>query len=152
MLSLLTRRGAASTGDARGAQFASKFGDCQAHRREAKAVHRAIEELSKRPLPLLDPDSAIADLVPGPWASASGSPPGSHAPDPELLTLGQLLSHQALVIGALKRHIAERILKTLLGPAAKHCTWDADTIAARSVRGLVTERVRCLGGCDCRQK
>lgn len=151
-MSLVTRRGAASTRDARSAQFASQFGDCKAHRREARAVHCAIEELSKRPLPFLDPDSAIADLVPGPWASASGSPPNSQARNRQQLTFGQILSDQALVTRLVKQYIAERTLKTLLGPAAKRCTWDADTIAARSVRGLVTERVRCLGGCDCGRK
>lgn len=148
---LVARRGVASSRNARSARFASKFGDCKVHRREAKAVHRAIEDLSKRPFSSLNPDSAIADLALGPWASASRGPHSSQ-PDPEQLTLRQLLSNQALVTRALKRYMAKRILKTLLGSAAQRCTWDADTIAARSVRGLVNERVRCLGGCGCEQK
>ena len=40
-------------------------------------------------------------------------------------------------------------LSALLGAAARHCTWEPNTIGARSPRGIINERVRWRGGCSC---
>jgi len=49
----------------------------------------------------------------------------------------------------LEEWTSEHVFKTLLGPASSATSWAPVTIWARSVRGIVNERVRCMGGCSC---
>ncbi|SRR5712691_3317185 len=145
----MTRQGQKSTGKSRAAELASKFRACEVHRREARAVHRALEQLAKHPLPGLDPDATLAELLPAASVLRSGNPREATGVDDHYATVAQVLSKQAVITQALKSYVAERIRSSLLGPAAARSTWQAHTLGARSVRGVVNERVRWLGGCRC---
>ena len=144
----MARQGSSSSGKSRAAEFASKFGPCAVHRREARSVHRALEELAKGPLPDLDPEATLADLLPAARGVLSASPHDAIAGH-EYATLAQVVSTSELVRIAVQRHVAERIRSSLLGSAAASSTWQPHTLGARSVRGLINERVRWLGGCQC---
>jgi len=127
--------------------FVAKFGSCDAHRREARAVHEALEALAKQPLPAVDPGAVLGDVLPAEWVSQLQRPRSPTAPD---ATLAQMLGTQAVVRDALYTYLTQRLRSTLLGPAAEASTWDTDTLPIRSVRGLVDERVRHSGGCACK--
>jgi hypothetical protein len=133
------------TGEARATEFASQFGPCEAHRREAPAVHAALEQLAKRSLSNLDPEATIADLLfaAGVLATDAGGAQERH------VSVARVLSAHSILTQALKNRLPDRIRSTLLGPAASSSTWLGHTLGARSVRGIVNERVRCLGGCRC---
>ena len=144
-MALTGRRRKASAADARAARLAEQVCGCERHQKAAKAIHRALEDLLKRFLVTLNPDSAISDVLP----NLSAPDPSRTARDAAVvggkqLLAGQSVSKQDLVAAALRKLVAERFMKTLLGPAIAHCTWDPETIGARSVRGIINERVRCL--------
>ena len=139
----------ASSRTSRSASFVGKFGSCEAHRREARAVHEALEQMVKQPLAGLDPEAVLGDVLPAEWVSRLQRPPSAIGSDAHPTTLAQVLSKQAVVSDALHTYLTQRLRTTLLGPAAAASTWDAGTLPARSVRGLVDERVRHSGGCAC---
>jgi hypothetical protein len=145
----MTRQGLSSRRETRAAQFASQFGACAAHRREARSVHRALEQLAKHALPDLDPEATLAELLPAARGVLSAIRHDAVTSRDHYVTLAQAVSKGAIVREALQRHLAERIRTSLLGPAAARSTWQAHTLGARSVRGVVNERVRWLGGCQC---
>jgi len=41
------------------------------------------------------------------------------------------------------------IFRVVLGPRASQCTWAHETLRARSIRGVIEERVRIRGDCTC---
>jgi hypothetical protein len=150
----MTRQKSSSTGKSRAAQLASKFSACEVHRREARAFHRALEQLAKRPILDVSPEDTLADLLPPAVLQARVSP-GVKGPR-ELATLAHVLSTREIITQALddfalalELPLADRIRTSLLGPAASSSTWQTHTLGARSVRGLVNERVRWRGGCQC---
>jgi len=144
----MARQGSSPNGKNRAAAFASKLGPCAVHRREARSVHRALEQLAKHALPDLDPEATLADILPAATGVLSGIP---HDPvaGHDYATLAQVVSKGEIVRRALQGHVAERIRSSLLGSAAPRSTWQAHTLGVRSVRGLINERVRWLGGCKC---
>ena len=110
----MARQGSSSNRKTRAAEFASKFGPCAVHRREARSVHRALEELAKGPLPDLDPEATLADLLPAASGVLSASPHDSIAGH-EYATLAQVVSKGELVRRAVRRHVGQRIRDSLLG-------------------------------------
>ena len=87
----MARQGSSSNRKTRAAEFASKFGPCAVHRREARSVHCALEELAKGPLPDLDPEATLADLLPaasGVLSASAHDPIAGH----EYATLAQVVS------------------------------------------------------------
>jgi hypothetical protein len=145
----MTQQGVNSRRNSRASEFASKFGACATHRREARSVHRALEQLAKRTLPDLDPEVTLADVLPAARGVLSAIPHHAFASHDNYVTLAQVVSKGGIVAEALQRHLADRIRTILLGRAAAKSTWQAHTLGARSVRGVVNERVRWLGGCQC---
>ncbi len=121
----------------RAADFASLVGGCKIHRREARAVFMSLEELLKRPLRALSPETSIVELLP--WVQGG---------ERDILVLGAA-RRSDLVAYALREYLREKARASLLGPFVQKCTWTPDTIGARSVRGIVNERVRLRGGCTC---
>ena len=44
------------------------------------------------------------------------------------------------------------VFRVLVGPGAMRTTWDCETLPARSIRGIIEERVRLRDDCACGQK
>ena len=123
------------------------FSGCAAHRREAEGTFEALEEVSGRVLLAVTADIPVGAVL-------APSVPAAHAvetaDDVDLhLALEEELGDATLVQEALDVARADRVLRTLLGPAMEHSTWDPETVWLRSLRGIVNERVRHRGGCTC---
>ena len=121
----------------RAADFAAIVDGCKVHRREARAVFSSLEALLNRPLHSLSPETSIAELLP----LVSEDEP------PNLVPGAARVSD--LVAQGLRDYLREKARESLLGPVARECRWTPDTIGARSIRGIVNERVRLSGGCTC---
>jgi hypothetical protein len=124
------------------------FHGCVIHLQEAVAVHRALERLSRRQLPDLNPDITVSELLrdhPN-WQAIDslgvveflmaveaeyeqGQPPISYPTRDEALGVA--------------------VLRALLGPASHATAWTGDTIWMRSIRGVINERARLRSGCSC---
>ena len=137
----------------RQAELVSVWPGCRVHRREARAVHAALEQLSRTRLVRVRPDLSLEELVPRLAATLRA---GTHTRYSGVLHSHQGLEAlhpspavQELVTDALRERVAERVRRHLLGTAADRCTWDNQTLSVRSVRGIVNERVRWCGGCTC---
>jgi hypothetical protein len=90
------------------------------------------------PADLGDPDPArtLGDLL-----GAVGSKAFDRAP-----TLRNVEDTRQVIEAAIR----DRMFRDpLLGPAARSCTWDMDTLPSRFIRAIVDERVRHRGGCSC---
>ena len=124
------------------------FPVCDAHRIEMIEVVSALERLTGGRLVGLQGDTTIADVLGDP--TLENMPVGLDS----LTVLGLLLEHEADSGTPAEKEVAREVLGMavvyrLLGPAAGHCTWAADTVWARSIFGIVNERVRWRGGCTC---
>jgi hypothetical protein len=120
----------------RAACFASTVGGCKAHQRAARSVLAALERLMNRPLRSLDPEASIQELLlVEAWPSRTTPTTQPRVRD--------------MVADALRNHLEVRAQDTLLGPVAQLSTWSFEALLARSVRGVVNERVRLLGTCTC---
>jgi hypothetical protein len=118
------------------------FDLCAQHAREAAAVHRSLERLRGEPIEQLDPELTIGELLPGSQVKGANR-------IAELQTLGQVLRQREMIRLALAQLAAEKIAHALLGSTGRESSWDPLTIWARSVRGVINERVRRTGGCSC---
>jgi hypothetical protein len=124
---------------------ARHFSSCEPHAEEAAALFLALEKMCASGLVALDPDVALRDVLP------------EHRPTKDSLEAVELelafeeeLGQNARANVALRRLADETVFKALLGPAARICSWDPATIWARSVRGVINERVRLRGEpCSC---
>ena len=139
-----TRRGRAHA-------FAARyFPRCRAHAREAAALHRVLERLSPKPRPVITADLAIADVV-----GTHESPHFRNLDFLEVVELVEALEAEWGVSRSRERTAATDaawgalLSRWLLGSSPGTTTWDAETILARSVRGIIDERVRRAGGCAC---
>ncbi len=118
------------------------FGPCRIHLREARAVHAALEKMCHRTLASLDPEATIRDLLPLAEPRVKGTR-RLRSTDLSGLTVRAV---RDLVVELLAD---ESVMKPLLGPAHSATRWDPSTIWARSVRGVINERVRHQQGCTC---
>jgi len=129
--------------------FAARlFLACHAHQRETKAVVEALEQLKSTPLTSSGLDVTIAEVF------GDRAPHGRTASDSleaveRQLALEEELAERDLVKLALVQVEDEGVMKRLLGPAIETSHWDAATVWVRSIRGLINERVRHCGGCQC---
>src|SRR5262245_24025304 len=134
----------------RAADFArSHFDTCATHAHEAAAVFVVVESIGRSPLPGLDPDAAIRDILP-----RHGVEPGPAQDSLDALELRLAVEEEhrfrdlaALAVAQLEN---QDIMKALLGPGADLSSWDPSTIWVRSVRGVINERVRLFTrACTC---
>ncbi len=137
---------------ARATRFAeTRFPGCAVHSQEAAAVHEVLERLGRRALPELDPKATVAEIVAPPTERSS-----LHG-----LTLREVV---ALVVELEAKYglttvprandfttdpYGAAVLRAVLGPAAEHSTWTADSIWPRSILSVINERVRWRTGCQC---
>jgi hypothetical protein len=147
--SLITRIHATEA-DRRASAFAeAHFRGCEAHLHEAAAVHAALERICGVTFAALDPETTIRELAPSGDALARLVPRESL----ELVEL-QLAAKQALapeLLRALRSLAGAAVMKGVLGPVALVTSWDPSTVWARSVRGVINERVRHAGKCTCEE-
>jgi hypothetical protein len=108
--------------------------DCAMHQEEAAGFFDALLALWPGEIGDLDLDITLAD-----WLVSTG-----RAPFPRKAPSAGL--RQSLVSEALLEYVTRG---RLLGPAAKACTWETDTLPARAIRAIINERVRHRGGCSC---
>src|SRR5262245_20817112 len=122
-------------------QFAeAHFGGCAEHTRQALAVHRSLERISRQPMRDLDPDLPIGSFLP-PSARAQSEPVDSLDAVELAMALEAEFAPTQLV--AKPQQLADtRVMMAMLGDAISSCTWDASTIRLRSMRGIINERVR----------
>jgi hypothetical protein len=115
------------------------------------AVHRALEHICRARIVSLDLDSPISTIL------------GADGHDPIVPTHDSLDTVEAIM--ALEEEFGEDLVpaesdvssatwllairQALLGRAGTRCTWETDTILARSPRGIINERVRWRGDCTC---
>ena len=143
---IFSRFNFATSSRERGLAFANRyFAGCCAHIDEAAGAHRALELLSREQLSDLDPDSSIREVL------ERGTPPADSL---DTVEFGMKLEEE---IGASIPSSDDAIwesllLRVLLGPSAMRTTWDSATLPARSVRGVIDERVRLRSGCACGQR
>src|SRR5262245_21691315 len=131
----------------------ANFSGCDVHEREAAATHDVLERLARRQLSGLDPDAQLLDVLE--WAADPRGLP--EAPDSlDLVELLMALEEEFgtdLVPGESELSMATwrlAVRNALLGVAAASSSWGADHIWARSVRGIVNERVRwAQAECTC---
>jgi hypothetical protein len=135
-------------------QFADVYPGCAAHAREASAVLVAIEGLVHRLPADLGPDMSVCDALGG---AGSEPRPESLFDDVQkmrdLLVVAEKNAAGQWPFGSVEETFREvfahRVMETLLGAATSETTWAPHTVWARSLRGLVNERVRRLGTCSC---
>jgi hypothetical protein len=132
---------------ARACAFAETyFAGCPAHRREASATFEALEEVAARVLRRVDTDLTVAAVL----GSRGVRPPADSLDVIEAqMALEEELVDPRRVQEVFDVSRAGHVLRTLLGPAAQHSTWEPDTVWLRSVRGVINERVRYKGDCTC---
>jgi len=124
---------------------ARHFSGCEPHAEEAAALFLALEKMCASGLVALDPDAALRDVLPEQCPTKDSL----EAVELELAFEAELGQNDRAKV-ALRRLADETILKALLGPAAGASSWDPATIWARSVRGVINERVRLRGElCSC---
>ena len=144
----LIKRFHASEADPRASSFAlTHFRGCEAHVQEAAVVHAALERICGRTFAALEPEATIAELAPSGEAIARRVRADSLA----LVEL-QLAAEAALtpeLLRALGSLAGAAVMKELLGRVAAVTSWDPATVLARSVRGVINERVRHTGKCTC---
>ena len=100
------------------------FPDCAGHGAEALATLQVLERLVGHRLDHVELDAPLSQVLP------DRSRPAHH------------------------REVKEEIWATtvchaLLGPTARATTWDGSTIWARSLRGIINERMRSAADCSC---
>jgi len=138
----------ATEADRRASAFAvAHFRGCEAHVHEAAVVHAALERICGVTFAALDPETTIRELAPAGEAVARLVPRDSL----ELVEL-QLAAEEASapeMLRALHSLAGAAVMKAVLGPAALVTSWDPATVLARSVRGVINERVRHAGNCTC---
>ena len=123
------------------------FSGCAAHRREAEGAFEALEDLTGRALLAVTADIPVGAVV---APSVSAAHAEDTADDVELqMAVEEEFGDSSLAQEALDVARADHVLRTLLGPATEHNTWDPETVWLRSLRGIVNERVRHRGGCTC---
>lgn len=114
-------------------QFAATFFDHSFdHPESARQVFVALEGLTDLDLSGLEPDDCLGDLLAPP-----DSPEGL-----EVLMGLDLLQDPAkgpIVQQAVDEIYWREVLERLLGDAAPRCTWDPETLAKRSVRGVIAQ-------------
>jgi hypothetical protein len=129
---------------------------CRAHDREAAAVFRAIERISRQDEARIMPEETVAGLFGEP--GLLNSRPAFMDPIEAaelLLALEAGLERQLSDEEATRVLWATALFESLLGPAAKKSLWAPETIWVRSIRGIINERVRCLGEngrCTCGER
>jgi len=105
-------------------------------------VYQAVEEICGGPLDELDPEVSIGEL-----------PARNQAQVTRRIEAYQALrrAHRSRVnVRLVMRLLAAKWVKSaLLGSTARHSGWDPRTMGARSVRGVVNERVKHTGDCSC---
>jgi acyl carrier protein len=122
------------------------FASCEAHRQEAAAVHAAIEFLSQAEQVNLNPETSIAEIL---ESVPNDSPPGMDSLDVVefVVTIEEECGRE--IPGDTDALRKWAVFGSLLGPNVNRSTWTGDTLQARSVRGVVNERVRLRGDCSC---
>jgi hypothetical protein len=136
-------------GEVRAAKFAAKCGTCAVHQREARSLHRTLEELARRDLPDVDPENTIVELLRGASRTLSAFPDDPITSQERFALRRQMMINSEMMAIALKRSVMDHLRQRLLGRAAAKSTWQAQTLPVRSLRGVVAERVRWRGGCSC---
>jgi hypothetical protein len=122
------------------------FPECPAHRREAQATFEALEQVAARALLAVDADLTVAAVL----GSRVMTPPGDSLDVIEAqMAVEEELIDSTRVQESLGAARADRVLRTLLGPAGQQTTWEPNTVWLRSVRGVIDERVRHGEGCTC---
>jgi hypothetical protein len=125
---------------------AEVFPMCEAHRREAAAVYGALEQMGRSLVKQVDLDVTIADCLPKLFANRQ---PVGDSLDVIEHQLAAEAERGHLTQSALLHLADESVMKPLLGPAAQTSRWNPSTIWMRSVRGVINERVRHSGACNC---
>jgi hypothetical protein len=120
------------------------FAGCPAHRREAQATFEALEQVAGRVLLALDADATVGAVL----GSRDATPPADSLDVIEAqMALEEELARPTHMAEGFWMARADKVVRSLLGPAAQQSTWEPDTIWLRSVRGVVNERVRHREGC-----
>jgi hypothetical protein len=150
MVAILQRRPLGSAKPAE-AFATAHFGSCARHRREAVAVHEALEEFCPVPLDEVDPEVSIGELLASKLRPLLLRLRGRHPLRARQATRTVRRSREFVRL-AMGQWGAESIKKALLGSRARRSTWDADTMLLRSVRGVINERVKHSGDCSCEER
>jgi hypothetical protein len=111
-------------------------------------VHRAVELLGKKQVNL-DSEATIAELIGGAVRLNTLNLNAVFVEELAVLEAEQAGRGDVDRQGLLHEAVSALVLRELLGAAAKRTTWDPRTVWARSVRGVINERVRWQEGCMC---
>src|SRR4029453_17646726 len=96
-------------GEVRAAAFAAKCGTCAVHQREARSLHRTLEELARRELPDVDAESTIVDLLRGSSRTLSAFPDDPLTSQERVAMHRQMMINSEMMAMALKRTIWEHL-------------------------------------------
>jgi len=126
---------------------------CDACRTETRSVMEAIEALGGI-ADRASPHTPIRELLSSKLSDLRLS--GAVADGDSLDQVEQLMAleleygaESPEFTAALENATSGHAFKALLGPASGLSQWDPQTIWARSVRGIVNERIKHRGGCSC---
>lgn len=127
------------------------FGDCEAHASEARAVFDAVVRFRGDTVAEVDPNAALEDVL----SASPGFIPGGDSLDvvEQLMAIEEEFGPQAVDAEreVARSLVSDAVFRILLGPASERSLWNSATIWARSIRGVINERVRWQGGCTCAQ-
>ena len=132
----------------RSSAFAARhFGECRVHREEAIAVHAALEKIAQQELADLDADASLGTLlrVEEPQSADSLDDIERLMALEEEFGEGLVPEDSEVTVATWQR----ALMSALLGKAAHDCRWEPSTLWVRSARGVINERARWRGGCEC---
>ena len=127
---------------------ARKFADisypqCQLHAAEAASVYRTLQRLCRRGLANVRLDTPVSELFEEPGVLDSRPPTLEPLVAAKLLELAELEQGEPLDDrGATRVLWSNALFQALLGKVCQQSSWTPASIWARSIRGIVNERVR----------
>jgi hypothetical protein len=121
------------------------------HATEASAVYAAAERLRRAPLGDLDLDATVEDVL-GDSLLLMASRDSLDLME-QLMAIEEEFGPQVIDAKAevTRSLLGDAVFRVLLGDISQRTGWSSETVWARSVRGIINERVRCRGGCACVQ-